>query len=663
MNIGEWLRQGLAHLEQGELEQAAARFDAVLQMVPDEPEVLLLAAMVAEQRGNFSQALSWLGRGLVRSPGDPRLHLKMGVVLKALKRVEPARERFLEAAELNPEDCEPHLQLGLLAQESGDDRGAVAHYQRALALAPDLPEAHFNLGCAWQSLGENASAESCFEQVLLVKKEHERAHYNLGIIRQGDGRNGQAVEDFATACRIRPGYAKARWKMLLDLPVLIEEEEQIEPLRERWRNGVLELMEAPLDTPEQIRESFEAASAVSHFYLNYHGQNDLEEQRLYGGLVTRTARAVFPQYADPVQRAIGARLKVGFISSFFYGHSIFKTHSRWITELDSSLFERFVYHTGGKEDGNSHYLRDRAEHYRWLPPSVPVADLIEILVADSLDVLIYTDLGMDGRLHPVAALNLAPVQCNGGGHPVTSGLDSIGYFLSSDLMEPKDAQGHYTEWLIRLPHLASCYPKPRVELARQPSGFESGRVNFVNLQSLFKLLPQHDELFSRIAAEVIGSRFFFIGISEAVNGMFMARLNRAFGRYGLDAGEYCRILPRMPQEEFFGLARCADVILDGIAWSGNNSSLEALAFDVPIVTLPGEMFRARHTYGILRRMGVEESIAFTPEQFVEKGVRLAEESAERRELSLRIRESKGVLYEDPEVPEALGHWLQSLTVA
>ncbi|MBF0215167.1 MAG: glycosyltransferase, partial [Magnetococcales bacterium] len=254
----------------------------------------------------------------------------------------------------------------------------------------------------------------------------------------------------------------------------------------------------------------------------------------------------------------------------------------------------------------------------------------------------------------------APVQCNGGGHPIASGLDSIDCFFSSALMEPENGQEHYTERLILLPNLASCYPAPRIALTQDPEGYRPGAVNYVNLQSLFKLLPGDDALYARIARQVPGSRFHFIGWTRSVTEAFRHRLRRAFAAHGLDADLYCEILPRMPQERFFGLAKAADVILDGLDWSGNNSSLEALALDAPIVTLPGPFFRSRHTCGIFRRMGLMETVATTREEYIAIAVRLGLDRAFRERMRQAIAQAKGRLYEDESVPAALGAWLEAL---
>ncbi|MBF0125957.1 MAG: tetratricopeptide repeat protein [Magnetococcales bacterium] len=659
MSVQEKIRNGLVFQEENRLDEAAAAFAEALALRPDEPEILYLLGVVDHQRREYAQAVRWLGRAIGLRPERGAFHDQLGQTLRAMGRSGAALERFREASRLEPERPAMRVNLGGMLQEAGQTVEAVEQYRLALQRDPELVEAHYNLGSAFKALGRDGEAEFHYRAAIRLKPTHFRACYNLGVLLQSDGRNEEGVACFATAWRLRPDYVRARWKMLLDLPVLIDDEARIEPLRARWREGVRLLLAMPLETPEEIREAWEAASTVSNFYLNYHARDDRAEQMLYGRLLTRVARAAYPALGNRNgrPRVPGAPLRVGFVSSFLHGHSIFKTHSRWITGLDAL---RWVFYTGATRDLSLRYIQERVEHFHAFPPSAPVGGLIEAIVAADLDVLIYTDLGMDARLHPLSALRLAPVQCNGGGHPVTSGVETMDVFISSALMEPENGQEHYSERLLRLPNLGSCYPHPKTAMARVPEEFVPGRVTYVNLQSLYKLLPQHDVVFPRIARAVPGSRFYFIEVTGAVSGQFRERLRRVFARFGLEAEACCRLLPRMGQEAFFGLARSADVILDGIAWSGNNSSLEALAFDVPIVTLAGPFFRSRHTCGILRRIGVEETVAADLDGFVDLAVRLGLDREFRERVRRKIALNKDRLYEDESVPVALGAALRAL---
>src|SRR5208337_622738 len=126
---------------------------------------------------------------------------------------------------------------------------------------------------------------------------------------------------------------------------------------------------------------------------------------------------------------------------------------------------------------------------------------------------VYPGLLMEGLTLQLAAQRLAPVQCNSWGHPETSGMPTLDFFISSDLMEPDEASKHYSETLIRLPHLSVYYAEPRktiVEKKRSEFGLRSDATVFWCGQSLFKYLPQYDFVFADIAARVDNCQFIFV---------------------------------------------------------------------------------------------------------------------------------------------------------
>ena len=149
----------------------------------------------------------------------------------------------------------------------------------------------------------------------------------------------------------------------------------------------------------------------------------------------------------------------------------------------------------------------------------------------------------------LAALRLAPIQCTSWGHPDTSGLPTMDYYLSSDLMEPPGADSHYTEKLIRLPNLSVYYEPLKIKAAdvrRETFSLRKDAVLYFCLQSLFKYLPQYDEVFPRIAEKVGDCQFVFIRNADSihVDRQFKHRVEQAFGRYGLNYRDYVTFLPR-----------------------------------------------------------------------------------------------------------------------
>ena len=146
--------------------------------------------------------------------------------------------------------------------------------------------------------------------------------------------------------------------------------------------------------------------------------------------------------------------------------------------------------------------------------------------------LVYPEIGMDPVCAQLAAQRLAPVQCNSWGHPETSGFPTLDFFLSSDLMEPANAQEHYTERLVRLPNLSVyCEPPehPVVSVTQADLGLRPDATVYWCSQAIYKYLPQFDQVLPRIAREVGDCQFTFIRFPGAahVTEMFRRRLDAA----------------------------------------------------------------------------------------------------------------------------------------
>jgi predicted O-linked N-acetylglucosamine transferase (SPINDLY family) len=102
----------------------------------------------------------------------------------------------------------------------------------------------------------------------------------------------------------------------------------------------------------------------------------------------------------------------------------------------------------------------------------------------------------------------------------------------------------------------------------------------------------------------------------------------------------------MSFERFMQLLCVADVILDTVHFNGMNSSLQAFAAGTPVVTLPGEFQRGRHTQAMYRKMGILECIATNLQQYVDIAVRIATDPTHAQMLRERIVARNHVLFED-----------------
>jgi protein O-GlcNAc transferase len=280
---------------------------------------------------------------------------------------------------------------------------------------------------------------------------------------------------------------------------------------------------------------------------------------------------------------------------------------------------------------------------------------IETIRADAPHILVYLELGMNGTAVELALNRLAPVQCMTWGHPVTSGLPDIDYFLSSDLMEPEDGARHYRETLVRLPNLSIAYDALLVTaggMTRSQMGLRDSATVYVCCQSLFKYRPQEDPLLVAIARAVPDSQFLFIGGDAPPTRIFRARLEAAFRDADLDPARHIVVVPPVPFEQFGALIGLGNVYLDSVAWSGGNTTLEAVTLGLPVITLPTGLMRGRHTLAILKRMGLDAYIARDGADYVALAARLADPGEQEAARRL-IAERRARLFGDLEPVRAL----------
>jgi len=627
------LAQAVRHHQAGQWPQAVSLYQQVLQAQPTHPEALHLLGVCRQQQGSLDDAIALIRQALAHQPWFPDAHFNLGIVLKQAGRLAEAKTHLQLALEQGGPDAEVLYQLGLVLRQQGDLEAALVPLGQALELQPDFAD----------------------------------AAYTLAILLRDCGREEEAAELFYQLWQADPAdLAAALGWCVSQLPLLYASADQVSVARERYRQALQQVKgrweHLPRD-PETLERAAAGIGSVQPFFLPYQGQNDRDLQQLYGSLVRDVMAARYPQPSVLWQRHPG-RVRVGIVSGLFRDHSVWKILTRgWVEALDRAQVALYGFHTSVIQDEVTCSLPPRFEHF--VAGSRSLMEWQAVIREAQLDVLLYPEVGIDPVCAQLAALRLAPVQAMAWGHPQTSGLPTIDVFLSSELMEPPDGAGHYTEQLLPLPGIGTYYIPLEVDPAPvdwQAWGVDPDRVLYLCAQSLFKYLPQYDEVFPRIAREVGKCQFLFLRgrLSQGIRERFWQRLRRAFQAYDLAAEEYVVLLPELSPAEYAAYNALGDIYLDSLGWSGGNTTLEALPHGLPIVTLPGSLLRGRHTYAILQQMGILDTIAHTLDEYVQIASQLGLDPEWREQMGQQVKRRQERVYRDRTPIRALEKWLQSL---
>lgn len=568
------------------------------------------------RRGAAEEALHHGQEALRLRPGWAYAHNSIGVALQALSRFDEAIEQFERALQLDPGHASAHVNLGNALLDKGDPDAAIAHYNQAVALDPG-----------------NATA-----------------HLTLAMALEDDGRYAEALDAYGRVQALEPSDG-VRIKMATMLPLYPDSAAEIDHLRAQLDRSLTELMAQPLRLRDPAREVGQTA-----FLLPYQGRNDRDLQVKLAALYEHACPELL--YVAPhcrVPQGPQQRRRVGFASKYFNAHSV----GIWFNQLISLLakepdFELVLIDLSGSADAEL-----RAACARYLAPPRDLAEARQAIAREELDILVYADIGMDPLGYFLAFSRLAPVQCAMLGHPVTTGIRNVDYFISSALFEREDAQAHYSEKLVKLASLPLYIPRPLPPAAaktRAQLRLPEGRTLYACPMMLHKFHPDFDAAMAGILrrdprAEILLFR----------DSRFPRRheaLRKRFAASHGDVADRLRFLPWANLEDLMSIIQLSDVVIDTFHFSAGTTAFLVLAFGTPLITLPGDYVRGRPTYGCYLKMGMMDCVARDPAHYVDLAVRAGTDAAFREALRKRILETCGTLYADPAAATELAAFLR-----
>src|SRR4029078_12896305 len=159
-----------------------------------------------------------------------------------------------------------------------------------------------------------------------------------------------------------------------------------------------------------------------------------------------------------------------------------------------------------------------------------------------------------------------PVQCTTWGHPETTGLPTIDYFVSSSLMEAPQADTHYSERLVLLPSLTFYFhrsPLPAQRADRAASGLHPTPRLYACPQSIYKFHPAFDAALAGILRRDPQSQIMLIQWAYSQTDEL---LRRRFSRVMPDVADRIVFIRRLQQSEFMNFLMLIDVLLDPIPY-------------------------------------------------------------------------------------------------
>jgi predicted O-linked N-acetylglucosamine transferase (SPINDLY family) len=343
-----------------------------------------------------------------------------------------------------------------------------------------------------------------------------------------------------------------------------------------------------------------------------------------------------------------------------------------LPSLPSSTFDRIFYKLPNLDTEFSRAVESVASEVHVLKQHDTIESQ-DIIKSTSPDILLFMALGMSPVTYYISMSRLSPVTAVfGHGHPITSGLTSVDYFITSDLFEYNDSNyrmlpdddrpeprmassGYhdYTEQLIKFDTLTTHFIPPNVDTVVDVTAVElsSDSNYYACLQYTKKIHPLFDDV---ILGILLSDENGIILMLSGANRFIPRWKDKGFTDDMLSRIKY---VPRMPRDELMSLLDLCAAMLGTFPWGDGVTTFEALSRGLPVVVLPQAITVEQLSLGQIRTIGMEDvMVAASVEEYVEKAVRLGRDKVFREHVGELLLERRELLFGERQLKAVVEEW-------
>ncbi|MFO0388477.1 MAG: tetratricopeptide repeat protein [Alphaproteobacteria bacterium] len=690
INIGLTLQQAAAALNAGSLEIAEAALASVLRVQPNNTDALNLAAYICMQRKQLDTAMGYISKAIDLNKKNGLFYFTASLIAKAQRKFDDMENLLLKALELKPPGyiSQIYSNLGDCLHEKRNIPAAIDYFSKAIAADVKNARAFFYRGMArYESVGLNEQVESdiakgleltphavdmlckfagiynlnhefdkaqeLLERARIIHPDHEEVLFLYAVNCEGRGEIEKARETFSLLLQKHPQSVRGRVADAFLLPVIPHDMEEIKQWRDRFMQGLQKMIDDKIVLHEPERQGL-----YLPFYQGYHGLDNKEfMQKLAEFFITCCPSINYTAAHCLAPRVAGKKIRIGFVSEFFHSKLITQFFSPLITSLaKDSEYEVIIFAHSARVNDKVQTLSSDVKKYVPLPISLPAAQ--QIVADEEIDVLIYLDIGLRLPSYLLALARLAPVQAVMGGHPLTTGIPNMDYFLTTACMEADGAEKHYTEKLFKDIDFLAVVNKqyiPCTPISRAELGLPDGDVHLYTCPVLlFKLHPDMDIVFSGILKKDIKARIILFDAGKII---WRQELEKRFATsVGSELAERIIFVPFAATDKFIHTMRAMDAVFDALHFSFGTTAFQLLGSEVPFVTKPGEFLRGRGAYGLFKMMNMLEMTADTVDGYIDIIVKLANDKTFYKQAQENIRKNNDSIFDNyAPVPEFISH--------
>jgi predicted O-linked N-acetylglucosamine transferase (SPINDLY family) len=490
------------------------------------------------------------------------------------------------------------------------------------------------------------------------------AHNNFGLLLGERGLWEESVKSHQTSVTLDPSSVAYRWALTVSqIPKVVENECDTSKFLSQF-NIELTKLSVFIDL-KRMDEASKSVGLVQPYYIAYFKNNNKDLLMKYGEICSDVMRFWQEKRLNlSLQSKLNntKKIKLGIISSHIRYHSIWNAFLKGIiTQIDKEKFELYIYYLEGSHDEETNTAKNNV--YRFISGPKSLEAWYDIINNDNLDVVFFPEIGMNQKTLQLASMRIAKSQLTSWGHPETSGLPTIDYYLSASILEDSNSANNYSEKLVCLDNMGCYFDPPSLEkedIDLSTFGINLSSNILLCLGVPNKFHPDNDWIFIEISKRITDHQLIFMQDRESSYKVLEKRLRLKFKKNGLKSEGKIIFIPYLTRNGFNTLMNAGKILLDNMYFSSFNTSMQALGCNLPVVTMQGNFMRSKATSGMLKMIKVEELIATNEKKYIQIIEKLINDDEYYKFLKDKIKKNIDLLYRDTAPIRSLEKFLINL---
>ena len=566
MNINNLLEKGIFLHKKNSLDEAKKIYKEIIEIEKENFQAMHLLGVIFFQQKNYDQGIQFIEKSLQINNKNYSALNNLGNIFLELKKYPEAIEKYKKALNLNKNYTAAIYNLGNVYKAISKYKIALEYYYKAIISDPKFFDAYYDYAELLERTGRTEEALKYYFKLLELSPNYP---YLLGSI-------------------VRSKLSICQWKSL---------DEEIEKIKNNLFN-------------KKTINAFDILLITDSLKHQVNAIKEYSEDK-------------FPptkNIAD-LKEENNNKIKIGYYSSDFSNHPVGYSIVQLFEFHNKEKFEVYAFYFGKKYDEITERISKQCKNFIDVS-NISDLELINLSKKIGINIAINLNGFTNNSRTKIFSGRLSPIQINAIGYPSTMMATYMDYIIADEIVIPQKNQKFFKEKIIYLPffyHISDDKKKiSNKNYTYKDFNLPSDKFIFCCFNNILKINPHIFSLWMRILKKNENSVLWLK--SDKTNIIKNLKLEADKFKINSDRIIFAN---RLESSENLASYKLADLFLDTFPYNAHVTGCDALYSGLPILTLCGESFASRVGASLLNTLNMNELIAYSETEYVNKAYNLS----------------------------------------